>query len=396
MAAELSEDCRVPARVPPAPRAPARGSRAPRLSPGRHQVIDECIQGLVRRDARLSPSQLATVTSTLAARRDLWEDLVVHSPDDRWYLPLYRSATCDVWLLAWQPDQETDWHDHGGSSGSFAVAEGALVEKFRTAGGQRVRTRLLNPGRCISFGPAHVHDVAHGGGGPAASIHAYSPPLVTMTYYERTPAGLVATETVVVESAEGPRREAGITREERTRRPTAARVSSAMRREAAGRSDPPVSRPLGGGTEFDGLYGIDEVLSRARVGLDRLSPRAAFEAVSEGAVLVDIRPVEQRREEGEVPGAVIISRNVLEWRLDPRSEARIEELARFDAQIIVFCSEGYASSLAAVSLRELGLTRATDVVGGFRDWVATGLPATGLPAAGLPATGLPPTGPASR
>ncbi len=93
-----------------------------------------------------------------------------------------------------------------------------------------------------------------------------------------------------------------------------------------------------------------------------------------GATLVDIRPVEQRREEGEIPGAVVIERNVLEWRLDPRSDARIVELARYDAQIIVFCSEGYASSLAAASLRHLGLTRATDLAGGYLAWKAAGLP----------------------
>ena len=90
--------------------------------------------------------------------------------------------------------------------------------------------------------------------------------------------------------------------------------------------------------------------------------------------MVDIRPVEQRREEGEVPDSVIIGRNVLEWRLDPRSDARIVELARYDAQIIVLCSEGYASSLAAASLRHLGLLRATDVDGGIRAWKAAGLP----------------------
>ena len=91
-------------------------------------------------------------------------------------------------------------------------------------------------------------------------------------------------------------------------------------------------------------------------------------------VLVDIRPSEQRMTEGEVPGAIIIGRNVLEWRLDPRSEARIPALARPDARIIVMCSEGYASTLAAASLRRIGLREATDLDGGFQAWQAAGLP----------------------
>jgi rhodanese-related sulfurtransferase len=211
-----------------------------------------------------------------------------------------------------------------------------LVEQLRTGGGHRVRTRRLGASELMFFGPAHVHNVGHSGTGPAVSVHAYSPPLVTMTYYELTPRGLVANETVVVTSPEGPRRE--------------------IRRHRS-------------------LQGVDDLLASSRVGLERLGPQAAHYAVATaGATLVDIRPVEQRREEGEIPDAVIIGRNVLEWRLDPRSEARIVELARYDSQIIVVCSEGYASSLAAASLRNLGLRRATDLDGGFRAWKAAGLP----------------------
>ncbi len=103
-------------------------------------------------------------------------------------------------------------------------------------------------------------------------------------------------------------------------------------------------------------------------------PEAALAVLTDGAVLVDIRPSEQRMAEGEVPGAIIIGRNVLEWRLDPRSEARIPALARPDARIIVMCSEGYASTLAAASLRRIGLHEATDLDGGFQAWQAAGLP----------------------
>ena len=119
---------------------------------------------------------------------------------------------------------------------------------------------------------------------------------------------------------------------------------------------------------------IDELLAEARSGLARIRPEAAFAVLTDGAALVDIRPLEQRIAEGEVPGAIIIGRNVLEWRLDPRSEARIPALARADAQIIVMCSEGYASTLAAATLRRIGLREATDLDGGFQAWKAAGLP----------------------
>jgi rhodanese-related sulfurtransferase len=124
----------------------------------------------------------------------------------------------------------------------------------------------------------------------------------------------------------------------------------------------------------EGAPSIDELLAEARSGLRRLRPEAAFAALTDGAVLVDIRPLEQRIVEGEVPGAIIISRNVLEWRLDPRSEARIPALARPDTRAIVMCSEGYASSFAATSLRRIGLAEATDLDGGFQAWRAAGLP----------------------
>lgn len=121
---------------------------------------------------------------------------------------------------------------------------------------------------------------------------------------------------------------------------------------------------------------IDEVLAGSRARLTRLDPRAAQRALAAGAVLVDIRPAAQRAVEGEVPGALLVERNVLEWRFDPTSDARLPVAANHDLQVIVLCSEGYTSSLAAASLKDLGLHRATDVVGGFRAWKAAGLPAT--------------------
>ncbi|MFJ5921531.1 rhodanese-like domain-containing protein [Kitasatospora sp. NPDC092948] len=119
---------------------------------------------------------------------------------------------------------------------------------------------------------------------------------------------------------------------------------------------------------------IDQLVARARAGLERPNPEQAWQAVTAGARLVDIRPAEQRAREGEIPGALIIERNVLEWRLDPTGSHRIPEATGHDVPWIVVCSEGYASSLAAASLRELGLFRATDLDGGFVAWAAAGLP----------------------
>jgi rhodanese-related sulfurtransferase len=96
--------------------------------------------------------------------------------------------------------------------------------------------------------------------------------------------------------------------------------------------------------------------------------------VRTAAILVDIRPEGQRSIEGSIAGALVVERNVLEWRLDPASSARLPVATDHDIQVIVFCSEGYASSLAAIALQDLGLCRATDMIGGFQAWRAMGLP----------------------
>jgi rhodanese-related sulfurtransferase len=119
---------------------------------------------------------------------------------------------------------------------------------------------------------------------------------------------------------------------------------------------------------------VDELLAAARARLRRVDPTEAAAAVERGALLVDTRPLQQRRSEGEIPGALLIERNHLEWRLDPSSDARIPEATDHDVEIVVLCSEGYSSSLAAASLQDLGLHRATDLAGGFRAWREAGLP----------------------
>ena len=120
---------------------------------------------------------------------------------------------------------------------------------------------------------------------------------------------------------------------------------------------------------------VDELLDRARRHLVRVKPDQAATELAQGALLVDIRPSEQRAE-GEIPGATVIDRNVLEWRLDPTSKWRIPEVTGHDVRLIVICNQGFSSSLVAAELHELGLTNATDVIGGFQAWRAAGLPTT--------------------
>jgi len=118
---------------------------------------------------------------------------------------------------------------------------------------------------------------------------------------------------------------------------------------------------------------VESALEAARSRLDRLAPREAWTEQRAGALLVDIRPASNRDYEGGIPGAVIIDRNVLEWRLDPSSDARIP-VASPDLRVVIFCNEGYASSFAAATLRDLGVSRATDLIGGYRAWRSLGLP----------------------
>jgi rhodanese-related sulfurtransferase len=120
---------------------------------------------------------------------------------------------------------------------------------------------------------------------------------------------------------------------------------------------------------------IEELLDEARAGLGRLSPAEAHAAVSgPDAVLADIREDHQRERDGLVPGAIVVARNVLEWRCAPDSQWRDERLSDPERMLVLICQEGYQSSLAAATLQRLGLPRATDVDGGFEAWAAAGLP----------------------
>ncbi|BBY46063.1 rhodanese-like domain-containing protein [Mycolicibacterium celeriflavum] len=118
---------------------------------------------------------------------------------------------------------------------------------------------------------------------------------------------------------------------------------------------------------------IERVLDDARARLRRLPASEVPAALDRGAILVDIRPQAQRAHEGGVLRALVIERNVLEWRCDPTSNARLPQAVDDDVEWVVLCSEGYTSSLAAASLLDLGLRRATDVIGGYRALKAEGV-----------------------
>ena len=119
---------------------------------------------------------------------------------------------------------------------------------------------------------------------------------------------------------------------------------------------------------------INDLLADAQARLRRLTAREAAEACGSGRVLVDIRGAEQLAADGEIPGALWISRNALEWRVDPSSGHQHPQLAGHEDEVVLICGEGYQSVLAAATLHELGFTGVTDVIGGFSAWRAEGLP----------------------
>ncbi|GAQ57498.1 rhodanese-like domain-containing protein [Streptomyces acidiscabies] len=123
--------------------------------------------------------------------------------------------------------------------------------------------------------------------------------------------------------------------------------------------------------------GIDALLEQTRATYARVEAQEAHEATRAGdALLVDIRYAALRERDGLIPGALVVERNELEWRLDPQGSHRVPEATGHDLRVVVICNEGYASSLAAASLHQLGLHRATDLIGGFQAWRAAGLPVT--------------------
>lgn len=160
-------------------------------------AISDLLDSLHLPAGRLTPSELQRVAHEVALRPELWEDLVIDSPDERWWLVLHNASNYEVRVLSWEYDQSSGWHDHGGSSGGFYVTSGKLDEASRTADGLSIKYDQFGPGEQGCFGPSHVHDVSHAEGQPAVSIHAYSPPLTYLTMYDEAPFGLVAREVVL-------------------------------------------------------------------------------------------------------------------------------------------------------------------------------------------------------
>jgi rhodanese-related sulfurtransferase len=307
------------------------------LAPGRKFVQGddpeligaEIVSGVVSK----TPEELADIVSVFASSVG-WIDKVRLRVEQRWYERVHDGPDYDIWVISWMPGQSTGFHDHGASSGAFVVAAG-ILEEHRPG----ERTRVINPGKPLAFGPDYAHDVRNVSLAPAVSVHAYSPPLGDMNEYELDGAKLVP------------------------------------RDRASGKAEPVNQEWRVQTSKWTGALSIEQMLSVARARLQRLSPDEAYEAVAKtGSILVDIRSEGQRAIEGTIPGALIVERNVLEWRFDPASSARLPIATGYDLQVIVFCSEGYTSSLAAAALQDLGLSRATDVVDGFHAWRASGLP----------------------
>ncbi len=167
-------------------------------------TVAAAVEALGLGEGRLTRRQLATLTSSVAGRDDLWLPVVRRDFEHRWYIRLHWSRHVEVWLLGWQPGQDTSFHDHGGSSGAFVVTDGSLVERYgsveRWAGGGR--RRVHRPGAPCAFGPGYVHNLGNASSRVATSVHVYSPPLSTMTYYRADAAVLVPYQTLMTSGPE--------------------------------------------------------------------------------------------------------------------------------------------------------------------------------------------------
>jgi hypothetical protein len=255
---------------------------------GNALVAAESLSGAVSR----TPEELADIVS-LFASSDGWLDRVRLQAERRWYERVYHGADYDILVISWLPGQSTGFHDHGASSGAFVVATG-ILEEHRPG----ERTRVMHPGKPRAFGPDYAHDVRNVSLAPAISIHAYSPPLSDMNEYELEGSRLVPRDRASGEPA------------------TVDREWPVQEWKSLDRTRAP---------------SIEQVLSAARARLRRLSPEEVYEArVKTEAILVDIRSESQRAIEGSIAGALVVERNVLEWRFDPSSSARLSAATNHD------------------------------------------------------------------
>jgi hypothetical protein len=162
--------------------------------PARALQFSEFLTSLELPEGRLGLSDLERVVSSVAARHDLFDDLVVHDSEG-WSLHLFVNESFGVKIESWGVGHHVNWHDHGGSSGAFAVTSGTLVEQYRSDDFVGIECRHLRQGDLASFGADHVHDV-YRSLEPSVSVHAYSPPLTAMTHYDHSSHGFVALELV--------------------------------------------------------------------------------------------------------------------------------------------------------------------------------------------------------
>lgn len=281
-----------------------------------------------------APEDLRALVDDVASASELWGARVRHDSQRRCYERVVATPTYDAWLIGWSPGQAIPAHDHGASAGAVAVTEGQLVETSWPSGSAPPVSRVIAAGdRPHAFGAARVHALANLSHRAATSIHVYSPPLTAMGWCDGADA-----------------------------EPSVSPVRRAWSHDRSTKT----------------------ILGQARARLRRLGPEETQVAAVAGALIIDIRPEASRRTEGEIPGALAVDRTVLEWRLDPASPDRLAAITGYGHQIILVCSEGYASSLAAATLHDIGLLRATDLVGGFRAWKQAGLPVVEPPGASRP------------
>ena len=266
------------------------------------------------------------MASGLALTSDAWASSLERHPLARTGFRILVTERYDAWLLRWPVGTAVSPHHHGDSEVAFAVSSGALRET-RWLDGRR-EERLLTHGQATSVGQGVVHDVA--AEIEALSVHVYSPPLVRMAFFDDQAKHILLEEPV----------------------------------------DPGESGVAAMGLSFgEHRGGLDAVLTQARERISpRMQPNDLAAAMDLGALVVDTRPIELRQRDGEVEGALVIDRNVLEWRLDPYGPHRIQAASDADRPVVIVCDEGYASSLAAVSLLGLGRRNVTDLDGGYQAW----------------------------
>lgn len=277
--------------------------------------------------AVIANGSLVAMASCLAlAAESGWAPLERHH-SARSGVRIVATDAYDVWLLSWPPGTEISPHHHGDSDVAFAVVSGELEETRWHRG--RPENRVVRRGDCVVVGRGVVHEV-RADGGEAISVHVYSPPLSRMEFFDDQADRLLFVEPVdqAVDAVVVTERSVG---------------------------------PSSGG--------LDEVLDRARKKIaPRIEPEDLAAAMARGNLVVDIRPQSLRRRDGELEGAIVIDRNVLEWRLDPRGTHRIKGASNPDRPVVVVCDEGYASTLAAVALLDLGRRNVTDLAGGYQAW----------------------------